>query len=69
MLFDGLTCSESEFQVVGTTTERARVPSWVLTLRTDNKWKPDKQSSLGLTAREIMENRYKDSSEYPTDRQ
>jgi len=32
MLFDHLTCSESEFQKVGTATEKARVPAWDLTL-------------------------------------
>jgi len=53
MLFDNLTCSESEFQRV----------AWVLTLGTDNKWKPDEQSSLGLGAKESMENRYEGSSE------
>ena len=59
MLFDDLTCSESEFQRVGTATGKAGVPAWVITLGTDNKWKPDEQSSLGLGAREGMENRYK----------
>ena len=42
ILVDDLTCSESEFQRVGTTTEKTRVPAWVLTLGTDKKWKPDK---------------------------
>ena len=53
MLFDALT-SESEFQRVGTATEKARVPVWVLTLGTD-KWKPDEQISLGLGAKESYE--------------
>ena len=55
MLFDDSACSESEFQRVGTATEKARVPVWVFTLGTDNKWKPDKRISLGLGARENME--------------
>jgi len=42
MLFDDLKCSGNEFQRVGTATEKA----WVLTLGTDNKWKPDERSSL-----------------------
>jgi len=63
MLFDDLTRSESEFQRVGTATEKARDPVWVLTLRTDNKWKPDERSSLGLGDKESMENRYEDSPE------
>jgi len=41
MLFDDLTCSESEFQRVGTATEKARVPGWVLTLGRDKKLKPE----------------------------
>jgi len=36
MLFDDLACSESEFQRVGTATEKARVPAWVLTQGTEN---------------------------------
>ena len=52
MLFDDLTCSESEFQRVRTATEKPRVPAWILTLGTDNKWKPDKRSSLGMGAEE-----------------
>jgi len=63
MLFDDLTSSESEFQRVGTTTEKARLPAWVVTLETDNKWKPDEWSYLGLGAKESMENRYDGSSE------
>ena len=31
--------------------------------RWDNKWKPDERSSLGLGARESMENRYEGSPE------
>jgi len=30
---------------------------------TDNKWKPDERISLGLDARESMENRYEGSPE------
>jgi len=63
MLFDDLTCSGSEFQRLGTATEKARVPVWVLTLGTDNKWKPDERSSLCLGAKESMENRYEGSPE------
>jgi len=63
MLFDDITCSESEFQRVGIATEKARVPACVLTLGTDNKWKPDERSSLGLGARESMEKRYEGSPE------
>ena len=48
MLFDDLTCSESEFQRVGIATEKALVPAWVSTLGTANMWKPDKRSYLGL---------------------
>ena len=59
MFFDDLT--ESEFQRVGTATEKARDPARVLTLGTDNKWKPDEQSIVGLGARESMENRYEGS--------
>jgi len=58
MIFDDLTCPWREFQWVGTATEKARVSAWVLTLGTVNKWKPDERSSLGLGARESMENRY-----------
>jgi len=63
MLFDDLTSSESEFQRVGTATEKARVPAWVLTLGTDSKWKPDERSSLGLGDKESMENIYEGSLE------
>ena len=63
MLFDDLTCSVSEFQRVGTTTKKARVSVWILILGTDNKWKLDERSSLGLGAKESMENRYEDSPE------
>jgi len=59
MLFDDLTCSESKFQRVGTATGKTRVPAWVLTLDIDNKLTPDEENSLGLGAREGMENRYK----------
>jgi len=54
MLFTNLTCSGSEFQRVGTATEKVPVPAWVLTMETDNKWKPDERSSLDLGARESM---------------
>jgi len=47
MLFDDLTSSESKFQRVGTATEKAWVPTPVLTLETDNKWKSGERSSLG----------------------
>ena len=60
-LFDDITCSESEFQRLWTATEKGRVPVWVLTLGTYNKWKPDERSSLGLDAKERMENRYEGS--------
>jgi len=63
MLFDDVTCSESEFQRVGTAVEKTWIPAWVLTLGADNKWKPDKQSSLSLGARVSMENRYESSPE------
>jgi len=63
MLFDDVTCSESEFQRVGTATEKSRVPAWVLTMGTDNKWKRDERSSLGLGAKESMDNRYEGSPE------
>ena len=43
MLFDHLTWSKSKFQIVGTATEKARVPVWVLTLGTDNKWEKMEQ--------------------------
>ena len=59
MLFDYLTCSDNEFQRAGTATEKARV----LTPGKDNKWKPDEQSSLGLEAKQSMENRYEGSPE------
>jgi len=65
MLFDDLICPGSEFQIVETATEKTRVPAWVLTLGTDNKWKPDERSSLGLGAKESMENRYEG---YPEER-
>jgi len=48
MLFDDLTCPGSEFQRVGTATDKVQVPTWVLTLEIDNKWKPDERFSLGL---------------------
>jgi len=50
LLFDYLTCSEIKFRWVGT--------AWVLSLGTDNKWKPDERSCLGLGAKDSMENRY-----------
>ena len=68
MLFDDLTCSESEFQIVGTTTEKARISAWVLTLGTHKKWKPDERISLGLGARESMENRYEGPQKKEFDR-
>ena len=55
--------TESEFQRVATATEKVRVSAWVLTLRTDNKWKPDERSSLDLGDKESMENRYEGSTE------
>jgi len=58
MLFDDLTCPGSEFQRVGMG-QRLNV----LTLVTDSKIKSDEQSSLGLGARESMENRYESSME------
>ena len=51
-----ISCSESEFQRVGTPTEKARVPAGVLTPGTDER------SPLGLGARESMENRYDNPS-------
>jgi len=63
MLFDDLTYLESEFQRVGTTTEKARVPAYVLTLGIDNNWKPDKRSTLGLDAKESMEDIHECSPE------
>ena len=63
MLFDDLTCSRNVFQRVGTATEKAWVLARVLTLGTDSKWKADERSSLGLVARENMENRYEGSPE------
>ena len=47
---------------VGTATEKARVPVWVLTVGA-NKWKPGERIPLGLGARESMEDRYKGSPE------
>ena len=61
MLFDDLTCSESEFQRVGTATGKARVPAWDLTLETDNKWKLEEMGYLCLGAKESMDNRYEGS--------
>ena len=63
MLSVYLTSSDSEFQRVGTATEKAPVPVWVLTLGPENKWKPDEQNSLDLGAKESMENRYEGSPE------
>ena len=63
MLFDDLTCSESEFQKIGTATDKAPVPGWVLTPGTDNKWwKPDDRSSLVIGTKESMHNRYEGSA-------
>ena len=56
-LFEDLTFSGSEFPRVETATKKTWVPVWVLTLGTNNKWKPDERSSLGLSAKERMENR------------
>jgi len=50
-----------DFQSVGTAPYKARVPAWGLTLETDNNW--DAWSSLGLGARESMQNRYEGSPE------
>jgi len=55
--------SVSEFQREGTTTEKARVPAWVLTLGKENKWKPDEWSSLSLGDKDGMENKYEGSLE------
>ena len=63
MLFDDLTCSESEFQRIGTATEKSWVPSWVLTPGTNNKWKPDERNSSGLDGKESMGNRCEGSPE------
>jgi len=57
--------SESEFQRVGTATEKARVPVWALTLGIDNKRKPNERSSLGLGDKESMDTRYEG---YPEER-
>ena len=38
MLYDNLPCSDNEFQIVRMVSEKARVPAWVLTLGTDNKF-------------------------------
>jgi len=62
MLFDDLTCSESEFQRVVKATENVRLPAWVLTLGRD-KWKWDERSSLGLGAKTNMKNRNESSPE------
>ena len=63
MLFDDSTRSGNESQRVGTATEEARVPACALTLRTDNKRKPDERSSRDLDAKESVENRYESSPE------
>ena len=63
MVFDDLTCSESERQRVGKATEKAPIPAWDFTMETKNKWKPDERSSLNLGAKERMENRYEGSPE------
>ena len=62
-LFADLICSGSEFQRLGTGTEKAWVPAGVLTLETDNKWKPDERNCLGLGDKESMEHRYEGSPE------
>jgi len=49
MLFDDLTCSESEFQRIKTATEKARFRAWGLNLGTNNKRKPDERNSLGFS--------------------
>ena len=49
---DDLRCLGSEFQRVVAATKKTRVPVWVLTLVTNNKWKPDELRTLGLGARE-----------------
>jgi len=43
--------------------KKVRVSAGVLTLGTDNKWKPDERNSLDFGARESMENRYDGSPE------
>jgi len=63
MLFDHLKCSGNEFLRVDKATERARVPTWFMTLGTDNKWNPDERSILGFGGRESMENRSDGSPE------
>jgi len=63
MLFHDLTCSWSKFQIVGTTTENARIPAWVLTLDTENKWKLGEWDYLALGAKESMANIYEGSPE------
>ena len=57
MMFYELTRSGSAFQWVGTVTEKARVPAWVLSVRSD-RWEPDKRSTLDLSDTESMENKY-----------
>ena len=58
-----LTNSGSEFQRVGTPSEKTSTPAWVLTLGTDSKWKPYDWTTLDLDARESIENRYEVSPE------
>jgi len=62
MLFDDFKCSRSELQSRDNNW-KTRMPAYVLTLGTDNKWKPDEWSPLGLGAWESMANRYESSPE------
>jgi len=62
MLLDDLTCSWSEFQRVGTATEEAHVPAWVLAMGI-NKWKTDERDSLGFGAKDSIDNRYEGTPE------
>jgi len=48
-------------------TEKAQVPTWGLTLVTNNKWKPDERSYLALDDKESMENRYEGCREERVD--
>ena len=50
-------------ELQGKQLNKAQVPARVLTLGTDSKWKLDEQSTLGLGARESMENSYNNSPE------
>ena len=51
MLVDDLACSESQFQRVGTATEKARVPVRNSPLGIDNKRKLEERCSPGLGAK------------------